>query len=179
ERRIWERHRETIESLEQQLALAEEAPDVCSRDVVEALRKALREAHALAFQEIASARHEVALAKVPYVIEHVQEALESGPVILFAHHKDVIEQLQNAFKDRCCVITGSTKMADRQKAVDDFQSGAKDLFIGNIQAAGVGITLTKSSHVVFAELTYVPGDLAQASSRAHRIGQRNSVLVQY
>ena len=136
----------------------------------------------VAFQELSLFRHALAVSKADAVIEFVQNAIEdeNHKVVLFAHHTDVIDKFKAAFGDKAVSLTGSTPMLERQKAVDRFQTDKSvQVFIGNILAAGVGLTLTASSHVVFAELDWVPGNMQQAEDRTHRIGQKNTVLVQH
>ena len=69
---------------------------------------------------------------------------------------------------------------DRQYSVDQFQENEKiKVFVGNIKAAGVGLTLTAAESVVFNDLSFLPSDHAQAEDRAYRYGQKNNVLVYY
>ncbi len=141
----------------------------------------LRQGVNLAFGELAKLRRTTALAKVPLVVEHLHNALESThKIVVFAHHKDVIAELAEPFGENAVTLTGSTPTKARQAAVDRFQSDPScALFIGSITAAGFGLTLTAASHVVFAELDWVPAYLTQAEDRTHRIGQKDSVLVQH
>lgn len=142
---------------------------------------ALKEAQGVQFTNMAKARKEAAMAKVPFVVDHIRSAVESsGKVVVFAHHHCVVDALREAFPRESVALTGQTKMQDRAAAVDRFQSdGSCTVFIGSIMAAGVGLTLTAASHVVFAELDWVPGNVSQAEDRCHRIGQRDTVLVQH
>jgi hypothetical protein len=95
-------------------------------------------------------------------------------------HHDVAHALAEHFGDACVVLTGETAQGARMAAVDAFQTNPrKTLFVGSIKAAGVAITLTASSLVVFAELDVVPGNMTQAEDRAHRRGQSESVLIQH
>lgn len=137
-----------------------------------------------AFGELAKLRHETALAKVPAVVEHVVECAEaSSKLILFGHHKDALRQVREGLTKaglKSVVLTGDMEQQERQRSVDSFQNDRSvQVFMGTIGAAGVGLTLTASSHVVFSELDWVPGNMCQAEDRAHRIGQRDSVLVQH
>jgi SWI/SNF-related matrix-associated actin-dependent regulator of chromatin subfamily A-like protein 1 len=143
---------------------------------------ALREGAVRAFADIARARHATALAKVPAVGAHLVECLEAGgKLVVFAHHHDVIAGIRESLAGiRSVVLTGETSPSDRQAAADAFQRDpACRVFIGSIGAAGLGLTLTASAHVVFAELDWVPGAMTQAEDRCHRIGQTESVLVQH
>jgi SWI/SNF-related matrix-associated actin-dependent regulator 1 of chromatin subfamily A len=141
----------------------------------------------VAFTEWSTRRHQQALQKVDACIRFIGDALDgSAKLIVFAHHTDVIEKLKAGIDceyegehDYSVSITGSTPMDARQAAVDAFQSDPLcRVIIGSIGAMGVGWTLTAGEHVVFCELDPVPGRLTQAEDRAHRIGQKNSVLVQ-
>ncbi|XP_021607342.1 SWI/SNF-related matrix-associated actin-dependent regulator of chromatin subfamily A-like protein 1 isoform X2 [Manihot esculenta] len=77
-------------------------------------------------------------------------------------------------------IDGSTPPASRQALVTDFQEkDAIKAAVLSIRAGGVGLTLTAASTVIFAELSWTPGDLIQAEDRAHRIGQVSSVNIYY
>ena len=68
----------------------------------------------------------------------------------------------------------------RALAVEDFQTrpGTR-LFIGQILAAGTAITLTAANEVAIVEPSWVPGENVQAIARAHRLGQRDSVLASF
>ena len=176
----WQARKEIIENLQMSVELAK-AGDKEAYD--EAVKK-LSEGMLAAFTEMSKIRHETALAKVEYVVEHVAEAVDSsGKVVLFGHHKDVLYSVKKQLEEKeiqCVTLTGDMGQAERQVSVDRFQTDPNvQVFIGTIGAAGVGITLTAASHVVFAELDWVPGNLSQAEDRCHRIGQKGSVLVQH
>ena len=101
-------------------------------------------------------------------------------LLLFAVHRKMIGALQRRCNAKSLVIDGSVTGRSRKMVVDRFQRDDDvRLLIGNIKAAGVGITLTAASNVAFAELTFRPGDHIQAEDRCHRIGQHDPVWVHY
>lgn len=142
------------------------------------------------FEEMARIRHEVAVAKVPQVIEHLENVLDYMPgiesdstnkIVLFAHHLDVMEKIRKHFPSISVVVKGGQSNEERDNAVQKFMTDPKcRLFIGGLKVAGVGLTLTAASHAVFAEIDWVPGVITQAEDRLHRIGQTaDSILIQH
>ena len=126
---------------------------------------------------------ETAIKKVPTAVNHILNIIESeGKVVVFAHHKEVIHDIVNGLKNKYkgVIITGDTPQKNRQRLVELFQNDIKTkFFIGSIKAAGIGITLTAARVVVFVELDWSPGIVIQAEDRIHRIGQKESCLIQY
>ena len=98
--------------------------------------------------------------------------------IVFAYHLSMLDAIQEALPNSMR-IDGNTPMSKRIEYQDQFQNGDVDYAVLSMMAAGTGITLTKASTVVFAELYFVPGVLLQSEDRAHRIGQENAVDVRY
>lgn len=119
--------------------------------------------------------------KMKASIEWISEHLETnGKLVVFATHTDTLNQLQNHFKNICVRIDGKTNMIDREKAVENFQNNNEiKLFLGNIKAAGVGLTLTAANATCFLELGWTPGDHDQAEDRVHRIGQEADSVHAY
>uniref|UniRef100_M4ETW5 SWI/SNF-related matrix-associated actin-dependent regulator of chromatin subfamily A-like protein 1 n=1 Tax=Brassica campestris TaxID=3711 RepID=M4ETW5_BRACM len=123
-------------------------------------------------------------AKIPAVTDYLGTVLEAGcKFLVFAHHQSMLEALHQFLKKKkvgCIRIDGSTPASSRQALVSDFQGNDEiKAAVLSIRAAGVGITLTAASTVIFAELAWTPGDLIQAEDRAHRIGQVSSVNIHY
>jgi SWI/SNF-related matrix-associated actin-dependent regulator 1 of chromatin subfamily A len=170
--------------------VAVELAKAASPEEYEAAVRALHDVDNSAFTEISRVRHETALAKVPDVIAHLQDLLDGGieKIVVFAHHRDVIAQLHQGLTTttktwegvKTVGIVGGDAPEDRENAVTAFQNDPDvRVFIGSIGATREGITLTKASIAVFAELDWVPGNLNQAEDRIHRIGQTDSVLIQH
>ncbi|XP_022714699.1 SWI/SNF-related matrix-associated actin-dependent regulator of chromatin subfamily A-like protein 1 isoform X3 [Durio zibethinus] len=122
--------------------------------------------------------------KIPAVLDYLGTVIEADcKFLIFAHHQPMIEGiLQFLLKKKvgCIRIDGTTPASSRQALVNDFQEkDAIKAAVLSIKAGGVGLTLTAASTVIFAELSWTPGDLIQAEDRAHRIGQVSSVNIYY
>lgn len=145
-------------------------------------KAARRAERAKQFAEIEGLKQLSMKGKLKEAIHWIREFLEVGEekLVVFAIHKFVIDALMEEFKDIAVKVDGSVSTSKREKAKNDFQNNpAIRLFVGNIKAAGVGLTLTAASNAVILELPWTPGDLTQAEDRIHRITQSKSVTIHY
>lgn len=121
--------------------------------------------------------------KIPVVISQLKRWLNDneGKIIVFAHHHSVLDQIEASLKAIPTIrIDGKTSPKKRQELVVSFQKDTRvRVAVLSTTAAGVGITLTASATVWFAEMYWTPGLLIQAEDRSHRIGQKNDVNVLY
>lgn len=147
-----------------------------------AVEKAQRAEHLVRVEEL----KQLALkGKMKQAIQWIQEFIDSGnngnsKLVVFTTHKKTVDDLMAAFPKIAVRVDGSVNAVKRQEAVTRFQTDeSTKLFVGNVQAAGTGLTLTAASSVLFVELPWVAGELSQAEDRCHRIGQKNAVNIYY
>jgi SWI/SNF-related matrix-associated actin-dependent regulator 1 of chromatin subfamily A len=174
---------EQHQARERELARAVNAASAEDNNYKEAVKQ-LTEHRRVAIEQMSKLRHDMAVAKIPAALEYIREVLSGSDeqLVIFAHHHDVIDGIMEGLADAgisAVQLTGKSSQFDRQNAVDGFQAGKYRVFVGSIKAAGVGLTLTASSHVIFAELDWVPGNVSQAEDRVHRIGQQESVFIEH
>jgi SWI/SNF-related matrix-associated actin-dependent regulator 1 of chromatin subfamily A len=131
--------------------------------------------------ELILLRQFIAKEAIPYTIEMIENAIEMGrKVIVFTSFSEELEIIANHFGKIAVKHNGPMSSAKKQHSVDQFQNNPKiKLFVGNIKSAGVGITLTEATVVIFNSFDWVPGNNEQAEDRAYRIGQNNDVNVYY
>jgi len=126
-------------------------------------------------------RQLIAYEKIPYTCEIIDKCLDQGKkVIVFTNFTMSLDMLHDKYKKNSVILNGSMSKEKKQESVDRFQNEDKiKIFISNIVAGGVGITLTAGEVVIMNDLSFVPAHHSQAEDRAYRYGQKNSVLVYY
>ena len=145
---------------------------------IQAAQKASRAGH---LAKIEGLKQLAVDGKIQPAMKWIEDFLENnvdGKLVVFGTHRKTVDVIMDKFDGIAVKVDGSVSTKDRDLAVGRFHEDKNiRLFMGNIQAAGTGLTLTAASTVAFLELPWSPGELAQAEDRCHRIGQKNFVNV--
>ena len=127
----------------------------------------------LAFEGLAEIMKEAGMRKVDAAAEFIDDLLNAGePVVVFAHHKDVVGKLCDELRvHKPVTVVGDTPRAQRDKAIESFQTGKTKCIVGNIAAMSEGVDLSAADTIVFVECTWSTSALEQASSRVENIAK--------
>jgi hypothetical protein len=120
-------------------------------------------------------------AKIDALLELVEELRDNGHrALVFSQYVDFLSLVREQLDERRIEYTyldGSTPAADRPARVDAFQRGETSLFLISLKAGGFGLNLTAADYVIHLDPWWNPAVEAQATDRAHRIGQDRKVTV--
>lgn len=131
---------------------------------------------------VSQARKATGLAKIPAATEWIinHHTGTGRPLIAWIIHKKVATLLNKNLEKaglKTAIYNGNTPASDRNRIVEDFQAGKIDVLIGQITAAGVGLTLTRAQDALFVETEWTPALIVQAEDRIHRITQTAPVTI--
>jgi superfamily II DNA or RNA helicase len=161
------------------LALAEQGLDRSQVVVLDALLKLRQVCCDPRLVGLSAARKVTESAKLELLMEMLDGLLVEGRRVLvfsqFTSMLALIEQALRARGQRYALLTGDTR--DRARAVEEFQGGEVPLFLLSLKAGGTGLNLTAADTVIHYDPWWNPAVEAQATDRAHRIGQDKPVFV--
>lgn len=144
-------------------------------------------------QNIMASRHIVELqkmrliasrAKAEHIAKDALNAIEQGEkVVIFSVFSETLSRVRRIIKSSNVKVTGiegQNTQEERMRAIDSFQNDPSMMaFIGNMKAAGLGITLSSSSIAMFCDADWTPAINEQAEDRIHRIGQNRMANIYY
>lgn len=125
------------------------------------------------------------VARTEYILDMaiswIKDFLETDKkLVVFCNFTATVDALKKEFGDNAVVFDGRCSSVEKDRAVKEFQSNPnKKLFIGNLQAAGVGITLTAADTVLTIDFSHTVKDHYQAEDRVCRIGQKSDSVTAY
>jgi superfamily II DNA or RNA helicase len=129
--------------------------------------------------KLQAARKVASSGKLAHLMDMLPELIEEGRRVLlfsqFTSMLDLIVPELDRLGIRFTQLRGDT--ADRKRPVESFQAGEVPLFLVSLKAGGVGLNLTAADTVILYDPWWNPAVEAQATDRAHRIGQTRPVFV--
>jgi len=122
-----------------------------------------------------------AMGKIPTAKELIDGIIEADEkVLVFSSFNAPLLELAEMYEENSVVLLGDTPIDERGDIVSKFQNNPETkIFFGGTRSAGVGITLTAASHIIFLDLPWTPADLEQSENRAHRPGAEYQSLNIY
>ena len=125
-------------------------------------------------------RKMLSMYKLDAAIDLAETLIDAGEsVVIVTNFVDSADLLKDHFKDSCCEIRGGMSDQAKQQAIDDFQNKKKTVCVLNMQAGGVGITLTAAHTMIIIDYAWVPSDMVQVEDRICRTGQTESCMIYY
>ena len=133
------------------------------------------------FSYLAKMKEALMETKVDPAVQFIKDMLEiEDKLVIFVSHTAIYETFMATFAGIAVGINGEVAAFRRQEAVNKFQKDSKiKIFVGQIQAASTGITLTASHTVIFVEWGQTAAQMVQAEDRIHRIGQEADKCTSY
>lgn len=118
---------------------------------------------------------------VPYTEKLADKLIAKGKkVVIACCYDEEIYTLKDYYGDRCVIYNGKCSLKQKDAAVEAFMGDDNvNVFLANIQSAGVGITLVVSSNLVFNSFSYSYVDNSQMEDRIYRIGQKSNCDIYY
>jgi superfamily II DNA or RNA helicase len=128
---------------------------------------------------VAAGKEDVPSAKLEWLASALPELISEGRrVLLFSQFTSMLRLIETAVRELgipYCLLTGETQ--NRPEVIARFQSGDAPLFLISLKAGGTGLNLTAADTVIHYDPWWNPAVEAQATDRAHRIGQDKPVFV--
>lgn len=116
---------------------------------------------------------------VAHTIKLVDRCIAKGEkTVIACCYDDELYTLRDYYKEKCVIYNGKMSLKEKDVAKNKFiEDPSVMVFIGNMQAAGVGINLVVSRVLVFNNISWVPGDNQQMCDRIYRMGQKRDVHI--
>ena len=118
---------------------------------------------------------------VPNTIKMTDDFISKGEKVIIATcYDEELEMFRDYYGEKCVIYNGKMNAKQKDAAQKAFMEDPNVMvFIGNIQAASVGLTLIVSHTLIFNNMSFVPSDCRQMEDRVYRIGQTNDVDIYY
>ena len=125
-------------------------------------------------------RRLLSISKVKPAIEYADTLLDDEEsVVLVTLFDESMEIMKKYYKDRGCYIHGGMSDKAKQKAIDDFQTGKKNVCCINLLAGGIGVTLTQAHNMIIFDFDWTPANMTQVEDRICRTGQGEHCNIFY